>query len=406
VKLSDYDADTSSARIHCDGDAMTTGPLRGLRVVEMAGLGPAPFAAMMLADLGADVVRVDRPARDRATVDRSEGERATARARAYVPHRGRRSIALDLKSAAGRATAVELAARADVLIEGFRPGVMERLGLGPAECLARNPRLVYGRMTGWGQDGPLAQTAGHDIDYIAVAGALDNFRRHGERPVAPLNLVGDYGGGGMLLALGVIAAHVEVLRTGRGQLVDTAMVDGVAVLTALQHGLLAQGRWNDEPGTNFADAGSPYYDAYETADGRFVAVGALEAPFYAQLLEGLGLDPAELPDRDDEASWPVLKDRIATAIRGRTRDEWEQVFAGTDACVAPVLSLAEATRHPANTARGVFVDHHGVVQPAPAPRFSLTPAELTLPPPLPGEHTDEVLRDWGVEPPNPGDDPR
>jgi alpha-methylacyl-CoA racemase len=389
---------------------MTTGPLRGLRVVEMAGLGPAPFAAMVLADLGAEVVRVDRPPAERADRparrrDETDPPRRAADPRAYVPHRGRRSIALDLKSPTGRETVLALAARADVLLEGFRPGVMERLGLGPAECLARNPRLVYGRMTGWGQDGPLAQTAGHDIDYIAVAGALGSFRRRGERPVAPLNLVGDYGGGGMLLALGVVSAHVEVLRSGCGQVVDAAMVDGVAVLTALQHGLLAQGRWRDEPGTNFADSGSPYYDAYETADGRFVAVGALEAPFYAQLLEGLGLDPADLPDRADEASWPMLKDRIAAAIRGRTRDEWEQVFAGTDACVAPVLSLTEATRHPVNRARGVFVERDGVVQPAPAPRFSRTPARLGLPPPRPGEHTDEVLRDWGIAPPDEGVEP-
>jgi alpha-methylacyl-CoA racemase len=367
---------------------MSTGPLAGLRVIEMAGLGPAPFAAMMLGDLGADVVRVDRPPKPEPA--------GGADPRAYVMNRSRRSLVADLKSPDGVVTVLNLIERADVLIEGFRPGVMERLGLGPDECLDRNPRLVYGRMTGWGQDGPLARTAGHDIDYIAVAGALNNFRRPGERPVPPLSLLGDFGGGGMLLALGVVSAYIEVLQSGRGQVVDAAMVDGVATLTALWHGLMAQGRWRDEPGTNFADTGSPFYDVYETADGRFVAVGALEAPFYQELVRGLGLDPTQLPHRGDEAHWPVLKRRFAEVFRTRTRDEWEAVFEGSDACVAPVLSLTEATRHRHNSSRGVFVERDGVVQPAPAPRFGLTPAQIGGPPPRPGEHTQEILADWGV----------
>jgi alpha-methylacyl-CoA racemase len=385
------------------------GPLASLRVVEMAGLGPAPFAAMMLGDLGAEVVRVDRPQSASAAADGNpppkpspegtyEGRRAAADPRAHVMHRSRRSLAADLKSPAGVETVLSLVERADVLIEGFRPGVMERLGLGPDRCLDRNPRLVYGRMTGWGQDGVLTHTAGHDIDYIAVAGALNNFRRPGERPVPPLSLLGDFGGGGMLLALGVLSAYVEVLRSGRGQVVDAAMVDGVATLTALFHGLLAQGRWRDEPGTNFSDTGSPFYDVYQTADDRYVAVGALEAPFYQELVRGLDLDPTELPDRADEAHWPALKRRFGEAFATRTRDEWEAIFEGTDACVSPVLSLTEAPQHRYNTARGVFVERDGVMQPAPAPRFSLTPAEVGARPPLPGEHTEEILADWGIEP--------
>jgi alpha-methylacyl-CoA racemase len=378
---------------------MMAGPLAGLRVIEMAGLGPAPFAAMMLGDLGADVVRVDRPPKPKpppATPGTYDGRRAAADPRASVTNRSRRSLVADLKSPAGVETVLGLVERADVLIEGFRPGVMERLGLSPDRCLDRNPRLVYGRMTGWGQYGTLAQSAGHDIDYIAIAGALNNFRRPGERPVAPLSLLGDFGGGGMLLALGVVSGYVEVLHSGRGQVVDAAMVDGVATLTALFHGLLAQGRWRDEPGTNFADTGSPFYDVYQTADDRYVAVGALEAPFYQELLRGLGLDRSELPDRADESQWPDLKRRFADAFRARTRAEWEAIFEGTDACVAPVLSLTEATRHRYNTSRGVFVERDGVVQPAPAPRFSRTPSQIGAPPPVPGEHTQEILEEWGV----------
>ena len=362
-----------------------SGPLAGVQVVELAGLGPGPFAAMLLADLGADVVRVDRPGP------------AGAEARAYVMHRGRRSIAVDLKADDGRAVVLRLVEGADALVEGNRPGVMERLGLGPAPCLARNPRLVYGRMTGWGQDGPLAPTAGHDIDYIALSGALAVAARHGQRPVPPVNLLGDFGGGGAFLALGIVAGLWEAARSGRGQVVDAAMVDGSAVLTTMLHGLLAQGRWRDEAGVNFADTGSPFYEVYECADGRHIAVGALERPFYEQLLAGLGLDEADLPDRGEEANWPALKDRFAAVFRTRPRDEWAKVFAPTDACVAPVLTLTEAPRHAHNVERATFVERAGIVQPAPAPRFSRTPTALDRTPPAPGDHTDEVLAELGYD---------
>jgi alpha-methylacyl-CoA racemase len=362
------------------------GPLAGASVIELAGLGPVPFAAMLLADLGADVVRVDRPGT------------ATANASAYAMHRGRRSVAVDLKQPEGRDVVLRLVDRADALLEGHRPGVMERLGLGPEDCLARNPRLVYGRMTGWGQDGPLALTAGHDIDYIALSGALGACARRGERPLPPVNMIGDFGGGGMFLAFGVVAAMWEMDRSGAGQVVDAAMIDGSAVLTTMMHGLMAQGRWRDEAGVNFADTGSPYYEVYECGDGRFVGVGAIEGPFYDELLRVLGLARADLPDRRDEASWPVLKERFADVFRTRTRDEWAALFAGSDACVAPVLSLTEAPRHPHNVARETFVVHGGVVQPAPAPRFSRTPNALGRTPPPPGDHTGEVLAELGYGP--------
>ncbi|WP_322748622.1 MULTISPECIES: CaiB/BaiF CoA-transferase family protein [unclassified Frankia] len=374
-----------------------TGPLAGVRVLEMAGLGPAPFGAMLLADMGADVVRVDRLRRATAGGD-YEKSRQAADPRRYAMDRGRRSVALDLKNPAGIETLLTLLATADVLVEGFRPGVMERLGLGPEVCLARNPRLVYARMTGWGQDGPLAHTAGHDITYIALAGALNNFRRHGERPVPPLSLVGDFGGGGMLLAFGVVCALLEARASGHGQVVDAAMVDGTALLTTLFHGLLAQGRWRDEPGTNFADTGAPYYEVYETADGRYVAVGALEGPFYNELINLLGLSADELPSRDDPTHWPALKERFAAVFRTRTRDEWADLLLATDSCVAPVLSFTEAPRHPHLAERGTFIERDGVMQPAPAPRFSRTPAELGAVPPLPGEQTSEVLTGWGFTP--------
>jgi alpha-methylacyl-CoA racemase len=361
-----------------------TGPLAGCRVVEFAGLGPGPFAAMLLADMGADVVRIDRP-----------GEPADGQ-RAYVMNRGRRSVTADLKSEPGRDIAIRLVDHADALIEGFRPGVMEKLGLGPDACLARNPRLVYGRMTGWGQAGPLALTAGHDIDYIALSGALSVVARRGERPVPPVNLLGDMGGGGAFLALGIVSALWEAARSGRGQVVDAAMTDGSAVLTTMLHGMMAQGRWRDEAGTNFADSGSPYYDTYECADGRYLAVGAIEPQFYDDLITRLGLDPGRLPDRRDRARWPELKRLLAEAFRTRTRDEWAQEFAPSDACVAPVLTLTEAPQHPHNQARGTFVERDGITQPVPAPRFSRTRSELRRPPPLVGEHTDEVLAELGL----------
>jgi alpha-methylacyl-CoA racemase len=374
-----------------------SGPLQGLRVLEVAGIGPGPFAAMMLADLGAEVVRIDRPAQRRPAADDGTG-RAAADPRRYVMHRGRRSVAVDLRHPDGVATVLRLIEQADALIEGFRPGTMERLGLGPEECLRRNPRLIYGRMTGWGQDGPLAAAAGHDIDYIAVAGALHCFARAGQPPVPPVNIVGDIGGGGMFLVVGLLSALWEASRSGQGQVVDAAMVDGAAVLTTMLYGLLAQGRWRDVPGTNFGDTGAPYYDVYTTADGRYIAVGALEEPFYAELIGRLGLDDAELPNRHDRSQWPVLRARLADVFRTRSRDEWCAVFEGSDACVAPVLSLSEAPRHPQSIARQTFVDKDGLVQPAPAPRFSRTPTHLEIPPPLPGEHTDEVLTAWGIEP--------
>jgi alpha-methylacyl-CoA racemase len=362
------------------------GPLDGVRVIEIASLAPAPFGCMILSDLGADVLRVDRA--DSCGPD--------AVARADPLSRGRRSIGIDLKEADGVDLLLRLAESADVLVEGFRPGVAERLGFGPAQCAARNPRLVFARMTGWGQDGPLAATAGHDIDYIAISGALHPIGRAGQRPVPPLNLVGDFGGGGMLLALGVLAALVERERSGLGQVVDAAMVDGSALLTSFVYGLRAAGAWQDTRGVNLLDGGAPFYDTYQTADGGHVAVGALEPGFYAELLAGLGLASADLPGQHDRAGWPVLRERFAAAFAERTRDEWAEVFAGTDGCVAPVLSMAEAPGHPHNLARGVFTDVGGLVQPAPAPRFGRSAAGAPQPPPRPGADTDDVLAGLGL----------
>jgi alpha-methylacyl-CoA racemase len=363
------------------------GPLQGIRIIEMAGIGPGPFTAMMLADMGADVIRVDRtqpaggdPARD-------------------VLNRGRRSVAVDLKHPDGVATVLRLVEQGDALIEGFRPGVMERLGLGPDECLARNPRLVYGRMTGWGQDGPLSQAAGHDINYIALAGALHSFARRGERPVPPLNMVGDFGGGGMLLAFGVTCGLLEAARSGKGQVVDAAMVDGAAVLMTMIHAFVGMGMWSsDEPGTNILDTGAHFYDVYETADGRFVAIGPIEGKFYAELLRLVGLEREELPWQLDRNAWPEMKERFAVLFRTKTRDEWTELLEGSDACFAPVLSMGEAPDHPHNRARRTFIADGGIVQPAPAPRFSRTSPEVQRPPPAPGEHTDAVLQDWGFDP--------
>jgi alpha-methylacyl-CoA racemase len=361
------------------------GPLAGVRVVELAGIGPGPFCAMLLADLGADVLRVDRPAASRPGWP-------------PVLARGRRSVAVDLKHPDGAGVVLDLVAAADALVEGFRPGVAERLGIGPDACLARNPRLVYGRVTGWGQQGPWRLAAGHDIDYVALAGALHPIGQAGGPPVPPLNLLGDFGGGGMLLALGVVAALLEAGRSGTGQVVDAAMVDGAALLTTQFHELLAAGLWREERGANLLDGGAPFYGVYETADGRHLAVGALEPQFWAELLRRLGLDAGDLPAQLDRDGWPLLRERLAALFRTRTRDEWSELLAGTDACVAPVLGLAEAPAHPHNRARGTFVDVGGVVQPAPAPRFSRTPADPPVPPARPGEHTDRALADWGVGP--------
>jgi alpha-methylacyl-CoA racemase len=355
------------------------GPLTGLRVVELAGLGPAPHAAMVLADLGADVVRVERPA---------------------SPHlrdqmlRGRRTVAADLKDAADRDGVLALADHADVLLEGFRPGVAERLGVGPAHCLDRNPRLVYGRMTGWGQDGPLAPHAGHDINYLSLTGALHAIGRPGEPPVPPLNLVGDFGGGSMFLVTGVLAALWERARSGRGQVVDAAMTDGVGVLLQMTWSFRGMGVWSDERGTNLLDGGAPFYDTYECADGRFVAVGAIEAQFYAALLAGLGLTDAGLPRRDDRANWPELRRRLAAAFASRPRDTWAELFAGTDACVTPVLRFDEVAAHPHNAHRRSITDLDGVPQPAPAPRFSRTTPATPAAPPAGPVALDSVREEW------------
>jgi len=360
------------------------GPLQGLRVLELASLAPAPFGCMVLADLGAEVLRIDRI--------ESAGSPAMS---GDVLGRGRRSVAMDLKRPEGVRALLRLVDSADVFVEGFRPGVAERLGIGPDECLARNPRLIYGRMTGWGQDGPLARRAGHDINYIALAGALDPIGRAGERPVPPLNLIGDFGGGGMLLAFGVLAALYERERSGRGQVIDAAMVDGAALLTTFIRGMRTAGAWSDRRGTNLLDGGAPFYDTYETADGRYVSVGALEPQFYAALLDGLGLAGEELPAQLDPAGWPDLRTRFAAVFATRTRDEWAAVFADSDACVAPVLSMGEAPNHPHAEARSGFVGSGDGAQPAPAPRFSRTPADAPTPPPASGADTDTALLAWG-----------
>jgi alpha-methylacyl-CoA racemase len=362
------------------------GPLDGVRVIELASLAPAPFGCMVLADLGADVLRVERP----------ENCRPDQPAPVDPLIRGRRSIGLNLKDPMGVELLLRLVTSADVLVEGFRPGVTERLGFGPDVCAQRNRGLIYARMTGWGQDGPLAPTAGHDIDYIAISGALHQIGRAGERPVPPLNLVGDFGGGGMLLAIGVLAALIERQRSGLGQVVDAAMVDGSALLTSFIYGLRARGGWRDERGVNLLDGGAPFYDTYETAEGKYVAVGALEPQFYAALLAGLGLGDTDLPAQLDVAGWPLLRQLFTEMFAQRTRDEWAAVFGGTDACVAPVLSPAEVAAHPHNTARSVFADIGGVSQPQPAPRFSRSGTDQPAPPARPGADTEVVLGDLGL----------
>jgi alpha-methylacyl-CoA racemase len=362
-----------------------SGPLTGVRVVELAGIGPGPFAGMLLADLGADVVRVDRPGGSGIGIDPARD----------VMGRNKRSVLLDLKTPEGVAAVLDLAERTDVLLEGNRPGVTERLGVGPDACLARNPRLVYGRMTGWGQDGPLAPRAGHDIGYIAITGALGMIGPAAGPPSVPANLLGDYAGGSLYLVIGVLAALQHARATGRGQVVDAAIVDGTTHLTSMIHGMMAAGAWQDRRGVNIFDGGCPFYGTYETADGGWMAVGALERRFYDEFAELLGLGEGA-PDRDDLARRDELRAVVAARFRTRTRDEWADVFAGSDACVAPVLSLREAPAHPHLAARGTFIDHGGVAQPAPAPRFSLTPGAVRTPPALPGEHAGAVARDWDV----------
>ncbi|WP_327191901.1 CaiB/BaiF CoA transferase family protein [Terrabacter sp. Soil811] len=368
--------------------AARTGPLAGIRVVELAGIGPAPFAAMLLADLGADVIRIDRPGEGSLPVPLSP--------EADLLRRGRPSVALDLKHPDGLATTLALVEQADVLLEGYRPGVAERLGLGPTDCLGRNPRLVYGRMTGWGQDGPLAHAAGHDIGYVAITGALHAIGRAGGPPQVPVNLVGDFGGGALYLVVGVLAALLEARASGRGQVVDAAIVDGTAHLSSLVMSLVGAGLWSDRRGTNLLDTGAPFYDVYETSDGGWLAVGPLEPAFYAELLRLTGLTDTA-PDRLDPRTWPALRALLADTFRSRTRDEWTAALEGTDACVEPVLSYAEAPGHPHLAARGTYVEHHGLVQPAPAPRFSRTPAALGTPPSTPGADTRAALAAWGID---------
>jgi alpha-methylacyl-CoA racemase len=363
------------------------GPLSGFRMIEIAGIGPGPFCAMMLADLGAEVLRIDRA--ERARMPHPSGPNLD------LLNRGRRSVGIDLKSPAGVETVLRLVERADALIEGFRPGVMERLGLGPEICLARNPRLVYGRMTGWGQEGPLAHAAGHDINYIALSGALHAIGRADSPPPPPLNLVGDFGGGGLLLAYGIVCALLERSRSGLGQVVDAAMVDGAAALMTIIYGAHAAGWWQDERMANMLDGAAHFYDAYETRDGKYVSIGSIEPQFYAELLEKVGLAGQELPKQMDRSAWPALKKRLAEVFRSKTRDEWCRLMEGSDVCFAPVLSLAEAPDHPQMRARGTFVEVEGVRQPGPAPRFDRTPGSIERPPARPGEHTDAALADWG-----------
>ncbi|WP_240137157.1 CaiB/BaiF CoA transferase family protein [Streptomyces sp. MUM 178J] len=364
----------------------TGGPLAGVRVVELAGIGPGPFAAMLLADLGADVVRVDRPGGAGLAIDPAYD----------LTNRNKRSVLVDLKAEDGPGRVLDLVERADILIEGYRPGVAERLGVGPDACLARNPRLVYGRMTGWGQEGPLAQRAGHDIAYIAVTGTLGMIGKAGEPPAVPANLVGDYAGGSLYLVIGVLAAlqHARA-EGGAGQVVDAAIVDGAAHLATMIHGMMAAGGWQDRRGANLLDGGCPFYGVYETADGQYMAVGALEQRFYDRFIELLGLEE-QVPARKDFTRWGELRDAVAARFKTRTRDEWTAVFEHSDACVAPVLSLREAPAHPHLAARATFVEHGGITQPAPAPRFAATPVSVRRGPALPGADAAEVARDWNV----------
>lgn len=360
------------------------GPLQGLRVIEFAGLGPAPFAAMLLADMGADVVRLERRQGDNVLgIDHD------------LLNRGKRSVAVDLKTPEGVATALELLAHADVLIEGFRPGVMERLGLGPELCWQTNPALVYGRMTGWGQEGPLAGAAGHDINYIALSGALSAMGERDGKPAIPVNLLGDFGGGALYLAFGIMAAVFEVRRSGKGQVVDAAISDCTAHLTTMLHGLLHNHRWQDRRGDNLLDGGAAHYNSYQCADGKWITIGPLEAKFHAEFLQRLQLqDDAEFQGYENPENWPALKERLATIFVSRDSDEWCTLLEGTDCCFAPVLGLREAAGHPHNVARAVFETHDDCVQPAPAPRFSRTPGSIQRPPPAAGQHDDEVLRQW------------
>jgi alpha-methylacyl-CoA racemase len=363
------------------------GPLTGYRVIEFAGIGPGPMCAMLLSDMGAEVLRIDRTS--------AAGLGISMRTKFDLLNRGRRSVAFDLKKPQAIEAVMRLVEKADALIEGFRPGVMERLGLSPDQCLARNPRLVFGRMTGWGQVGPLAEAAGHDINYIALTGALHSIGRTGDRPLPPLNLVGDFGGGALYLALGVVAGLLEAQKSGKGQVVDAAMVDGASSLMTAIYGIKAAGMWTNNRGENLLDTGAHFYEVYETSDGRFVSIGSIEAKFYEELLDLSGLKGQELPNQMDRTAWPALKQQLAKIFKSKTRDEWCKIMEGSDVCFAPVLSMEEAPKHPHNRHRDTFVEVEGVVQPGPAPRFSRTPGKVQRPPASPGEHTEEALRDWG-----------
>jgi alpha-methylacyl-CoA racemase len=362
--------------------------LQGVKIVELAGIGPGPFAGMLLSDMGAEIVRVDRA---------QQVNPGTFTTKNLEPlFRGRRSIGVDLKSPEGVELVLSLVEQADALFEGFRPGVTERLGLGPDVCLARNPRLVYGRMTGWGQDGPMAQASGHDINYIALAGALAHFGRAGGKPTPPINLVGDFGGGGMFMAFGIVCGILEAQRSGRGQVIDVAMVDGAATLMSMMWGFRNIGFWQESLGANLLDTGAPFYDTYETADGKFVSLGSLEPQFYAELIKRLGLENEGLPAQMDRPAWETLRARFTELFKTKTRDEWDEILLGSDACYAPVLTMTEAADAEHMKARDTIIEIDGVKQPAPAPRFSRTAPEVRWPAPWPGQNTDEVLADWGV----------
>ena len=365
------------------------GPLSGFTIIELAGIGPGPMAGMMLGDMGADVIRVDR----------ARGAPGRPVKREHNVHgRSRRSVGVDLQKKEGQEIVRRLVGQADGLIDPLRPGVTERLNIGPDECLRLNPRLIYCRMTGWGQEGPLAKAAGHDINYIALTGLLSAIGRKGDKPALPLNLVGDYGGGGMLLAFGMVCGLLEAQRSGKGQVVDVAMTDGAALLFGSIAGLHASGYWTDERGTNLLDSGAHFYDVYETKDGKYVTIGSIESQFYAELLERTGLvDDDTLPHQHDRSQWPAMKERFVELFKTKTRDEWCELMEGSDVCFAPVLSMTEAPVHPHNVARGTFVERNGVVQPSPAPRFDRTPGEISRPPSHAGQHTDEVLADWGFD---------
>ncbi|MDG2307742.1 MAG: CaiB/BaiF CoA-transferase family protein [Candidatus Binatia bacterium] len=362
------------------------GPLEGIRVIEIAGIGPGPFCGMMLSDMGAEVLRIDRA--DRVREPGVSGD---------LLARGRRSVGVDLKSPKGVEVVMKLIEKSDALFEGFRPGVMERLGLGPEPCLARNSGLVYGRMTGWGQDGPMAMAAGHDINYISLAGALEPLGRKGEKPMFPLNLIGDFGGGGLILAFGIACAIIERQRSGKGQVVDAAMVDGAAILMAMFHGMQGVGFWQEERGTNLLDSGAHFYDVYECKDGKFISIGSIEPQFYSELLRRTGLDGDALGGQMDRSKWEANKGTVEALFKTKTRDEWCTDLEGTDVCFAPVLSMKEAPDHPHNKARGTFVEREGLVQPSPAPRFSRTAPGIQGPPPNAGTHTNEALADWGFD---------